>query len=55
MTKIKPYSLKEERLVTYGRLLEMYECGQQKTIRYQETRKKYLELCEKEIEQKFTD
>lgn len=48
MKKIKPYSIKEERLVTYGRLLEMYECGQNKTDRYIKTRRKYLDLCQKE-------
>lgn len=45
MTKIKPYSLNEDRLVTYGRLIEMYENGQQETQRYKETRKRYIDLC----------
>lgn len=53
MTKIKPYSLNEDRLVTWGRLLEMHENGQDKTIRYHETRKHYLDLCEKMKEQEY--
>jgi len=53
MKTIKPYSLKEDRLVTFGRLLELHENGQDKTQRYLDLRRKYLDLVEKEEQQRY--
>lgn len=48
MQQIKPYSKEADRLVTWGRILQLYDLGQEKTPIARELIKKYLELTQPE-------
>ena len=48
MTKIKPYSKEQDRLVTWGKILMLYELGQERTPRARDLIEKYLKLIEPE-------